>query len=190
MDFVKERLTTFLAILALAFVPAGAAAQPVAKSQRVIRVVVDNDYAPYSFLSDEGKLQGIVIDQWKAWEKKTGIKAEIQAMDWAPALLRMRAGDFDVIDCITATDKRRDYFDFMPGYATVEAAIFFRNDVSGITDQASLRGFPVGIKAGDHNCFRSIIDNNFNTGRCFECPDVSALSSYYLPLHIIAVNMK
>jgi PAS domain S-box-containing protein len=70
-------------------------------------------------------------------------------MDWAEALRRMRAGEFDVIDCIAATDKRSHYFDFTPGYATVEASIFFRNDVSGITDQASLRGFAVGVKAGD-----------------------------------------
>ncbi|MEA2417057.1 MAG: hypothetical protein QOI58_3714 [Thermoanaerobaculia bacterium] len=166
MDFAKTWRTPLLATLALACVAAGVTAQPVAKSPRVIRVVVDNDYAPYSFLSDEGKLQGIVIDQWKAWEKKTGIKAEIQAMDWAQALLHMRAGDFDVIDCISATDKRRDYFDFTPGYATVDAAIFFRNDVSGITDQASLRGFPLGIKAGDQHLDK-LIENGVTSALPF-----------------------
>ncbi|HXA17438.1 MAG TPA: PAS domain-containing protein [Thermoanaerobaculia bacterium] len=140
-----------LLILALIFISFAALAQPAARSPREIRVVVDNDYAPYSFRSADGKLQGIVIDQWKAWEKKTGIKAEIQAMDWAQALRRMRAGEFDVIDCIVVTDKRREYFDFTPAYATVEASIFFRDNISGITGLASLRGFPVGVKAGDQH---------------------------------------
>lgn len=52
-------------------------AQTAVETPRNIRVVMDNAYAPYVFQSDEGKLQGILIDQWQAWEKKTGIKAEI-----------------------------------------------------------------------------------------------------------------
>src|SRR3989442_1813303 len=112
---------------------------------------MDNAYAPYLFQSDEGKLQGILIDQWQAWEKKTGINVELHAMDWGEALRRMRAGEFDVIDCIVETAERRDYFDFTPAYTPVEASIFFRNDISGITDLASLKGFPVGVKAGDQH---------------------------------------
>jgi PAS domain S-box-containing protein len=138
-------------VVALLVALAAGAVQPATASVRAIRVVVDNDYAPYSFRSDQGELEGIVIDQWKLWETKTGLKADIQAMNWAEAVERMRAGEFDVIDCIAATDKRRAYLDFMPPYAVVEASIFFRNDVSGITDLASLRGFPVGVKAGDQH---------------------------------------
>jgi ABC-type amino acid transport substrate-binding protein len=139
------------ALLMLAFVSTGAVAQAAVETPRTIRVVLDNAYAPYSFQSDEGKLQGILIDQWQAWEKKTGIKVEIHAMDWGEALRRMRAGEFDVIDCIVETAERRDYFDFTPAYATIEASIFFRDDISGITDLASLKGFPVGVKTGDQH---------------------------------------
>ena len=140
-----------LLILALTLVSPGAVAQIAVETPRTIRVVMDNAYAPYSFLSDEGKLQGILIDQWQAWEEKTGIKVEIQAMDWNEALRRTGAGEFDVIDCIVETAERRDYFDFTPAYATIEASIFFRNDISGISDLASLKGFPVGVKAGDQH---------------------------------------
>lgn len=115
-------------------------AQTTVERPRTIRVVTDNVYAPYSFQSEEGELQGIVIDQWQAWEKKTGIKVEIQAMDWAEALRRMRAGEFDVIDTIVETAERGDYFDFTPTYAAIDVPIFFRNDISALTDLASLKG--------------------------------------------------
>jgi PAS domain S-box-containing protein len=151
MDFAKNRVTRSLVVLALAFIPASAVAQRSATNPRVLRVVMDNDYPPYSFQSDGGKLQGILIDQWRLWEKKTGIKAEIRAMDWAEALRRTRAGEFDVIDCIVATDDRREYFDFTPAYAQIEAAIFFRHEISAITDLDALRGFPVGVKTGDQH---------------------------------------
>jgi ABC-type amino acid transport substrate-binding protein len=137
------------ALLMLALVPPGAAAQTPVETPRTIRVVTDNVYAPYSFQSDEGKLQGIVIDQWQAWKKKTGIKVEIHAMDWGEALRRMRAGEFDVIDTIVETTERGDYFDFTPTYAAIDVPIFFRSEISGITDLASLKGFPVGVKMGD-----------------------------------------
>jgi two-component system cell cycle sensor histidine kinase/response regulator CckA len=140
-----------LALLMLALVSPGAVAQAAVEMPRTIRVVMDNAYAPYSFQSDEGKLQGILIDQWQAWEKKTGIKVEVRAMDWGEALRRIRAGEFDVIDSIVETPERRDYFDFTPGYTPIEASIFFRNDISGITDIASLKRFPVGVKAGDQH---------------------------------------
>ncbi|MEY2538504.1 MAG: hypothetical protein QOG67_2244 [Verrucomicrobiota bacterium] len=140
-----------IALLIIAFVSAGSVAQAAVETPRTIRVVLDNAYAPYSFRSEDGKLQGILVDQWQAWEKKTGIKVEIHAMDWCEALRRTRAGEFDVIDCIVETAERRDYYDFTPAYATIEATIFFRNDISGITDLASLKGFPVGVKTGDQH---------------------------------------
>ena len=153
MHFADITAVLRLVILALVLVP-GAVAQTAVETPRTIRVVMDNAYPPYAFQSDDGKLQGILIDQWRAWEKQTGIKVEIRAMDWAQALRRMRAGEFDVIDCIVETADRKAYLDFTPGYATVEASIFFHNEISGITDIASLKGFPVGGKAGDQHIDR------------------------------------
>jgi PAS domain S-box-containing protein len=147
----KTREIPRLLIFSLALVAPGVVAQTPVETPRTIRVVMDSAYAPYSFQSDEGKLQGILIDQWQAWEKKTGIKVEIHSMDWNEALRRMRAGEFDVIDSIFETADRQAYFDFTPAYATIEASIYFRKDISGIIDLASLKRFQVGVKAGDQH---------------------------------------
>ena len=148
---VEAREISRLLIFSLALVSPGVAAQTAVEAPRTIQVVMDNAYAPYVFQSGEGKFEGILIDQWLAWEEKTGIKVKIHAIDWSEGLRRMRAGEFDVIDCIVETAERQDYFDFTPAYTTVEASIYFRNDISGITDLASLKGFPVGVKIGDQH---------------------------------------
>jgi ABC-type amino acid transport substrate-binding protein len=70
------------ALLMLVLVSTGAVAQTAVETPRTIRVALDNAYAPYSFRSDRGKVQGILVDQWRACERKTGIKVEIDAMDW------------------------------------------------------------------------------------------------------------
>lgn len=121
-----------------------------AEGPRTIRVVMDSNYPPYVFHNEQGKLQGILVDQWRAWEKQTGIKAEIHAMDWSEALARMGRGEFDVIDTIFETNERRGFFDFTPAYARIEVPIFFRREISGITDLDSLRGVTVAAKDGDH----------------------------------------
>src|SRR4026209_1743751 len=96
-----------LVLLMLALVSPGAVPQSAVETPRTIRIVTDNAYAPYSFRSDDGRLQGIRIDKVHAWEKRAGIKVEIHAMDWGEALRRMRGGEFDVIDAIVETAERR-----------------------------------------------------------------------------------
>src|SRR5262249_17945961 len=74
--------------------------------------------------------------------------------DWNSAMQRMRAGEFDVIDEIVATPEREGFFDYTLPYATVDTSIFFRSEISGIADFASLEGFPVGVKEGDQHVER------------------------------------
>jgi diguanylate cyclase (GGDEF)-like protein/PAS domain S-box-containing protein len=114
-----------------------------------ISVVMDNNYPPFTFLDANGNLQGILIDRWQLWEKKTGIAVEITGLDWSKALQRMQAGEFDVIDTIFLNESRAKFYDFSKPYETINVPIYFQNDISGIIDAKSLKGFPVAVKAND-----------------------------------------
>jgi PAS domain S-box-containing protein len=124
---------------------ASAVAAPPVKS---IRVVMDDNYPPYVFKDEQGGLKGIIVDQWRLWEQKTGIRAELSGMDWGEAQKRMQAGEFDVIDTIFKTEKREAYLDFTRPYAKIDFSIFLHNDISGIRDAKDLKGFLVGVKSG------------------------------------------
>lgn len=137
-----------LTALGLALAAAGAAPGQPPPAPRVIRVVMDGNYPPYAFKDAQGNLQGIAIDQWRLWEKKTGRNVELHGLDLAEARLRMRAGEFDVIDTLFKTAEHLAYLEFTAPYARSDHSIFFRKEISGITGLASLRGFPVAAKAG------------------------------------------
>ena len=113
-----------------------------------IRVVMDDNYPPFVFKTPEGALQGILIDQWRLWEQKTGVRVELQAMDWAVAQKQMDAGVFDVIDTIFKTDARIKKYDFTKPYQRIDQPIFFNREISGIKDVSSLKGFTVAVKEG------------------------------------------
>jgi PAS domain S-box-containing protein len=114
-----------------------------------ITVVSDDNYPPYIFRDAEGKLQGILVDEWALWEKKTGVHITLIGMDWGKAQKFLIDGKADVIDTIFHTEERAALYDFTKPYATLEVPIFFNKDISGISDLTSLRGFTIGVKAGD-----------------------------------------
>ena len=114
-----------------------------------IVVTLDDNYPPYVFRDAEGTLKGILPDQWSLWEKKTGAKVDLRAMDWVEAQRFMREGHADVIDTIFLTEERAKIYDFTPPYAQIEVPVFAHETLGGIADISSLKGFTVGVKAGD-----------------------------------------
>lgn len=125
--------------------------RPVLAETKTLRVVMDDNYPPYIFRDAEGQLGGILVDQWALWEKKTGVKVELTAKNWADAQREMAEGKHDVIDTIFRNPERDKLYDFTKPYAKLDAVIFFNKNLPGISDIASLRGFNVGVKQGGHS---------------------------------------
>jgi two-component system sensor histidine kinase EvgS len=114
-----------------------------------IIVVSDDNYPPYVMRDSGGAIRGILVDQWKLWEKKTGIAVTLIAMDWGEAQRYMAGGHADVIDTMFLTEERTKLYDFSRPWARIEVPVFFHRNVSGIGDAQSLHGFTVGVKEGD-----------------------------------------
>ena len=146
-----RRFVSLLALLSCVILPSATACGAGAEGRAVrpIRVVMDNNYPPYVFLDGDGILQGILVDQWQLWQKKTGTPVEIKAIDWGSALRGMKEGDFDVIDTIFKTEERSGWLDFTRPYARLEVPVFFNKEISGISGVESLKGFAVAAKEGD-----------------------------------------
>ena len=116
----------------------------------LLKVVLDDNYPPYIFRDAHGVLQGILVDQWRLFGERSGLRVELFGMDWGEALARMASGDFDVIDTAFRNEEREKLFDFSEPYARIDVPIFFRSDLSGIRDAESLHGFRVAAKKGDN----------------------------------------
>ena len=145
-------LVAAVAVLALAAMIAASATHPqptVTSDPAQIVVVLDDAYPPYSFRTADGALSGILPDLWRIWEAKTGVAVELVATNWAAAQTIMKAGQADVIDTMFKTHERQILYDFLPPYARLEVPVFAHRDLGGIADVRSLKGFTVGVKAGD-----------------------------------------
>jgi diguanylate cyclase (GGDEF)-like protein/PAS domain S-box-containing protein len=130
------------AVLALLCAPVFAGAVP-------LRVVTDENYPPYVYRNPDGRLEGYTVDLWRLWQQKTGQRAELVAVNWAEAQPMLAAGRADVIDPIFRTDARTASLDFSTPYATIATAIYADASIRGIHDLPNLKGFEVGVQAGD-----------------------------------------
>lgn len=126
------------------------AAQTGSAEPKVLRVVSDDNYPPYIFRDKSGALVGIIVDQWRLWEKTTGVRVELHACNWTEALQRMHDREFDVIDTIFFSEDRARFYDFLDPYADIDVPLFFHKDLSAIRNAEDAVGFAVGAKAGDN----------------------------------------
>lgn len=133
----------------LFFLATAAVAAPLAAQPKVLRVVSDNNYPPYLFLGSDGKPRGYIVDEWKLWQQKTGIRVDLIATDWDDAQKMLLSGRADVIEMIFATPERERYYDFTAPYAKVTVGIYVDASISGIDNIDGLRGFEVGVERGD-----------------------------------------
>lgn len=114
-----------------------------------IVVALDNNYPPYVFRDRDGEMKGYLIDVWALWSEKSGIRADLRPSEWSAALGAFGGGEAQVIDTIFDTSARRKVMDFTAPYVDLPVPIMVHKDIQGITSVATLRGFSVGVKAGD-----------------------------------------
>jgi PAS domain S-box-containing protein len=148
---ITVRIIALSILLTLCNVPwfQSHASPPAVTAPPVLRVVMDNNYPPYTFVDNEKQPQGILVDQWRLWQEKTGIQVKITAVDWKDALRDMKDGKYDVIDTAFKTDERKTWLDFGGPHTSIEVAAYFEKGISAITTVDSLQGFAVAVKEGD-----------------------------------------
>ncbi len=138
-------LWTFL----LACAAYASATDPEPAAPKSIVVISDDAHPPFIFRDANGNLRGILPDQWALWEKKTGIKVELRGMDWADAQRHMQEGRADVIEAILPTPERSHLYHFTQPHTKIIVPVYAHKSLGGISDLSSLKGLPIGVKAGD-----------------------------------------
>jgi len=152
-----------LLALLIGLLPARAWAVPPEPGQtRVLRVISDENYPPFLFRDVDGHVQGYLVDFWKLWERRTGVRVELIATGWVEAQRRLQSGDADVIDLIYRTPAREAIYDFSAPHAELPVNIYSHVGLSGVNSVATLKGMPVGVQDGDA-CIDKLRENGIDT---------------------------
>ena len=112
----------------------------------ILVVSSDPNYAPQSFLNDDGELDGFDVDTAKEVAKRLGVEVEFVTPDWDLITAGGWAGRWDLsIGSMTPTDERSEVLWFTDAYYYTPAVIAVHKDNTDITGVESLPGQTVGL---------------------------------------------
>lgn len=139
----------------------------------VLRVSTDPNYAPQSFLNEDGELDGFDVDTAKEVAQRLGVELEFVTPDWDLITAGGWAGRWDLsIGSMTPTEDRSEVLWFTDAYYYTPAVVAVHKDNTDITDVESLSGQTVGL--GTATTYESWFDGSLSIlgGEiAYEAPD-------------------
>ncbi len=107
------------------------------------------EWAPFNFVNDEDKYDGIANDYLKLIGKKTGLNFVIETRStWKENLDRFKNAELDLLPAVYYEKEREQYGNFSSSYFKMREFIFFLEERKDIQNIDSLEGLTVAIPKG------------------------------------------
>ncbi len=131
------------------------------KAAGKLMVSTDPNYAPQSFLNDEGELDGFDVDVAKAVAERMGVEVEFVTPDWDMITAGNWGGRWDVsIGSMTPTEARAEILWFTDPYYYTPASFAVHRDNTDIQTPADLSGKTVGL--GTATTYEAYLDGTLS----------------------------
>jgi len=115
----------------------------------VMKVGFEGAYPPFNFLNEQKQFDGFDVDIANGIAKRLGVRAEFVATQFEALIGGLDADKWDIVVAqMSITDQRRKQVDFSAPYVITGGVIIIRNDESGYTTVADLKGKRVGAGSG------------------------------------------
>ncbi len=115
----------------------------------VVRIGVDANYAPYSFIGSDGEFAGVAPEMLVLVEKQLGIRFEaVPGLSWPEIVEAAKNRDLDVIATAVITDERRTFLDFTQIYIPTPLVVMTRQDNNSINTASDMHGKTVALVEG------------------------------------------
>lgn len=111
----------------------------------VLKVGVEGTYPPITYHDEDNVLTGFDVEVAKAIGEKLGVEVQFVEAEWDSLLLAIDSGRIDtVINAVSATDARKEKYDFTEPYVSVYYNVIVKSDNDSIQSEADLNGKKAG----------------------------------------------
>lgn len=118
------------------------------EKEQLLKLGTSADYPPFEFLDDKNKIVGFDIDLLNAISAKTGIKFEVQNIQFDGLIPALVSGKIDAaMSSMSATEQRAKVVDFSEPYFKTEHLYVSKID-STFTSKDELAGKKIGVQVG------------------------------------------
>lgn len=152
MNFSKGRFLVISMVLAVALV-VGACSSNTSKEvgNDVIKIGTSGGYHPFTFMNEEGKLDGFEIDVWNEIGKRIGYDVEYETAAFSGLFGMLDTGKIKTIsNQITITEQRKEKYLFPVPYVYSGAQLIVKQGNDDIKTLEDLKGKKVGVSLGSN----------------------------------------
>ncbi|MEW8375901.1 MAG: transporter substrate-binding domain-containing protein [Candidatus Thiodiazotropha sp.] len=113
----------------------------------VIRVGVETQAQPISFMDSEGSHRGLSAEYLKLFEKRLGLTFKLVTQrSWSGLLDSVQSHRLDMIGTVSFTDERQQYMRFTLPYYVAPTKLYLRNDEIRIRTFDDLKGRTIAVE--------------------------------------------
>ncbi len=124
-------------------------------AEKVIRIGVERDSAPLSYIDDMKHPAGFSAELLAAMAAADGVEIEIVADFWSVILAEFKAGRLDALANVTITEARRASMDFSISHAYVHGLIYYPEGHTPIRETKDFVGKRIGALEGSIGYFNA-----------------------------------
>jgi len=127
-------------------------------NELILKTIVIDNYAPYTFVNNEGQPDGFSVDLMRAVAQVMGVKLEIKVDTWDNARHALENGQIDFLPMMAYSAERDKLYDFSPPHTIAYDAFFTRKDASPISSMNDLQGKKIIVMESDqaHDYLKSL----------------------------------
>ncbi|MBN2790341.1 MAG: transporter substrate-binding domain-containing protein [Candidatus Delongbacteria bacterium] len=119
------------------------------KEFRSVTIAHNLDNPPFKFVNEKGESDGILIDLWRLWSKKTGIKIKFISATWDSTLSMVKQGKADIHAGLFHSEDRNKDFDFTKSIMNAEYSYFIdRGCYSRSMNVNDILAYKIGVPKG------------------------------------------
>jgi serine phosphatase RsbU (regulator of sigma subunit)/ABC-type amino acid transport substrate-binding protein len=138
----------------------------------VIRVAPDPDFAPFEYLDDEGRYQGIAADYLDLLKSRLGIRFTIlRAETWDQVLDWARNGEVDLLAAAAETPERTEYLAFTSPHIKLPGVIIATTESRETLSVSDLKGKKVAVVSG--YAWEELLRNNHPDIELIPVPNIA-----------------
>lgn len=138
----------FFPQLILGFLLLGSSVAQLAAQERAIRIGVENNSPPLSYVDAQGQPIGFSAELLAEMARAGEIRVQVVPHYWSFLLQDFEAGKIDALANVTITEERRTYMDFSISHAYVHGLVYLRKDRPALTRTKDFAGKTIATLQG------------------------------------------
>ncbi|MGY0217333.1 transporter substrate-binding domain-containing protein [Endozoicomonadaceae bacterium StTr2] len=114
-----------------------------------LRIGLDMDAAPFSFINSLGEPAGLFVDIWKLWQEKTGYPIRFHMADSFDNQQALKEGRLDVVGDMSSLKERSDNWQYSQPFYVMVSSLFQLQSRGVLQGLSELDDMVVGVVSGN-----------------------------------------